>query len=61
MPNHSHDIWANPYQSGGENPIERGNGRQQLKFSNLVLPVGGSQAHNNIPPTISVIYWRRVV
>jgi len=57
MPSHNHTGWAIDTNViiptgilGGINSY----------YNTIIGYTGGSQPHNNIPPTLSIRYWRRV-
>lgn len=73
MPNHTHDMDEYSYGGGGyKNKLgirQDGGGSNHLvpkmvatnSFSQYKpLPTGGSQTHNNIQPSITVYFWKRV-
>ena len=70
MPSHNHLLYGSPY--GSANWVE--NGVQRVKYdvdkktaSNTYIvaqpacDTGGSQAHNNLPPYMTVYMWKRIL
>jgi len=58
MPNHTHGAtMTNRSSDGGGNAFSRANTPTATMHTHAT---GGGQSHNNIPPTLSVRYWRRV-
>jgi len=55
MPRHNHSGTV----AGGNTTTGFIGGLGGLQFLSIGY-TGGDQPHNNIPPTLSVIYWRRV-
>ena len=58
MPSHTHNLY---YETNGTgvsvptlNPTVTGQNLQ------ATLATGGNQAHNNIPPTFTIVIWRRL-
>ena len=60
MPSHTHQIakrnWQMNYSSGNAIVVHNYNGSETKASSST----GGSQAHNNMPPYLSVTVWKRV-
>lgn len=69
MPSHNHTLYGSPY--GSADWVE--GGVQRVKYdvnhktaSNTypigpVLDTGGSKAHNNLPPYMTVYMWKRIL
>jgi len=59
MPEHDHRFssWA---KDGRFTANSSGNYVPYTDWPNTTNKTGGGQPHNNIPPTLSVLYWRCV-
>ena len=62
MPSHTHGIYG--AQSGNTWPITNTGNDWQLTTkswnTNMLTNTGGDQAHNNMPPYLTVYMWKRV-
>ena len=70
MPSHNHTLYGSPYGSGDwvEGGVQRVKYDVNLKTASntytLAQPVwdtGGNQAHNNLPPYMTVYMWKRIL
>jgi hypothetical protein len=63
MPNHSHNYnsgrWYYAERDGGGDVITNQSGTSYM-FTRTTSSSGGNQAHNNMPPYLSVYMWKRV-
>jgi len=58
MPNHAHEYYWSPNDhAGNAYPYAAGS---HLKSSRVTESVGGGQAHNNMPPYLTVYMWKKV-
>jgi hypothetical protein len=76
MPNHSHDVrqrrnsptpystFYNSNYQGGQAEFCHTSGSKMINTGStdnlFTMSVGGSQAHNNMPPYLTVFAWKRV-
>ena len=60
MPKHTHNIIASISNTGGSGGVMYGTGDSQAGDARNTSMTGGSQAHNNVQPSIVVYFWKRV-
>jgi len=57
MPSHNHNnSWLNTTNGNSEGWL----GNKGTIGVYKTETTGGGQPHNNIPPTLSILYWRRI-
>lgn len=64
MPSHNHDIVyyngaVSDYLGGSNANYGLSDGSKTGVYSNVITNTGGSEAHNNIQPSITVFFWKR--
>ena len=62
MPDHRHNAVSTSGNSAGVSlyPFQMVTSVYSTVDTNVILPTGGNQPHNNMPPYISRIYWERI-
>lgn len=62
MPSHRHEAVStdgNP-RNVSLYPFQMISSNISLADTNVILPTGGDQPHNNMPPYITRVYWERI-
>lgn len=61
MPSHKHNLAFDQSANGGTQWAKTGGNSGGPYYSDIYISsTGGSQAHNNIQPSITVYFWKRV-
>lgn len=60
MPSHTHRVKSTSVATGGDGGLFFGIGTSSYLGSDNVEATGGSQAHNNVQPSIVVYFWKRI-
>lgn len=62
MPSHRHEAVSTNGNSRNVSlyPFQMISSNSNLADTNVILPTGGDQPHNNMPPYITRVYWERI-
>ena len=63
MPSHRHQVYVGTTGGAGNIPSIKNAVREDVEMPNwftFTTAVGGSQAHNNMPPYLAVYCWKRI-
>ena len=62
MPSHRHEAVSTNGNSRNVSlyPFEMISSNRNTVDTNVILPTGGDQPHNNMPPYITRVYWERI-
>lgn len=62
MPSHRHEAVSTNGNSRNVSlyPFQMIASNSNLVDTNVILPTGGDQPHNNMPPYITRVYWERI-
>lgn len=62
MPSHRHEAVSTDGNSRNVSlyPFQMITSNSNIVDTNVILPTGGDQPHNNMPPYITRVYWERI-
>lgn len=62
MPSHKHEAVSTDGNSRNVSlyPFQMIVSNSNIVDTNVILPTGGDQPHNNMPPYITRVYWERI-
>ena len=60
MPSHTHDVITLASYESGSDWVGAAGTSKARKGNDGALSTGGSQAHNNVQPSIVMAFWKRV-